>query len=471
MNDHTAGGAGTPTTGERNLLGLDPVCGMKVFEKPNVVSREHAGATFYFCGPRCAERFDADPAAILAAPGTHGMHRPHAPAPAAPAAPAPAAAAAEFVCPMDPEVHESAPGACPVCGMALEPASPLAASRTEYVCPMHPEIVRPAPGECPICGMALEPRTVAVEEGPNPELVDMRRRFWVSAALAAPLLAIEMAGMLPALRQAFAAPWLVWLQLALATPVVLWGGAPFFARGWRSIVTWHLNMFTLIAIGTGTAYAYSVVATIAPGIFPASFRMHGHVAVYFEAAAVIVALVLLGQVLELSARARTGNAIRALLGLAPKTARLVQPDGSERDVPLEQVKAGDRLRVRPGEKVPVDGVVEEGSGVARRVDADRRADPGREGGGGQGHRRHGERHRLVRDARRARRRRYAARAHRDDGLRGAALARPDPGPRRQGRRGVRARRRRAPRLSPSPPGRRSAPSRAWRMRSSTRSPS
>ena len=164
------------------------------------------------------------------------MHRPHAPAPAAHSAPLPAAGAAEYICPMDPEVHESAPGACPVCGMALEPASPLPASRTEYVCPMHPEIVRPAPGECPICGMALEPRTVAVEEGPNPELLDMRRRFWVSAALAAPLLAIAMAGMLPALRQAFAAPWLVWLQLALATPVVLWGGAPFFARGWRSIV-------------------------------------------------------------------------------------------------------------------------------------------------------------------------------------------------------------------------------------------
>jgi Cu+-exporting ATPase len=245
--------------------------------------------------------------------------------------------------------------------MALEPASPLPVSRTEYVCPMHPEIVRSAPGECPTCGMALEPRTVAVEEGPNPELVDMRRRFWVSAALAAPLLAIAMAGMLPSLREALSAPWLAWLQLALATPVVLWGGAPFFARGWRSIVTWRLNMFTLIAIGTGTAYLYSLTATIAPGVFPESFRMHGHVAVYFEASAVIIALVALGQVLELSARARTGNAIRALLGLAPTTARLVQPDGSERDVPLAEVKPGDRLRVRPGEKVPVDGVVEDGA--------------------------------------------------------------------------------------------------------------
>ena len=340
------------------LLGLDPVCGMKVIEKPTVIAREHAGTTYFFCGPRCAERFDADPAAILAAPGTHGMHKAHAPMPAAHA---PGPASTGYVCPMDPEVHESAPGACPVCGMALEPASPLAASRTEYVCPMHPEIVRPAPGECPICGMALEPRTVAIEEGPNPEFLDMRRRFWVSAALAAPLLAIAMAGMLPSLRQAFAAPWLVWLQLALATPVVLWGGAPFFARGWRSVVTWRLNMFTLIAIGTGVAYAYSVVATVAPGIFPESFRLHGHVAVYFEAAAVIVALVLLGQVLELSARARTGNAIRALLGLAPTTARLVLPGGGERDVPLAEVNPGDRLRVRPGEKVPVDGVVEDGA--------------------------------------------------------------------------------------------------------------
>ncbi|TAM50691.1 MAG: heavy metal translocating P-type ATPase [Acidobacteria bacterium] len=343
------------------LLGLDPVCGMKVFEKPDVVSREHAGTTYYFCGPRCAERFDADPAAILAAPGTHGMHRPHAPAAAAAAAPAPAAGAIEYICPMDPEVHEAAPGACPVCGMALEPASPLSASRTEYVCPMHPEIVRPAPGECPICGMALEPRTVAIEEAPNPELVDMTRRFWVSAALALPLLLVAMGEMVPALRHALEAPWLPWAQLAVATPVVLWGGAPFFARGWRSIVTWHLNMFTLIAIGTGTAFAYSVVATVAPSLFPDSFRAHGRVAVYFEAAAVIVALVLLGQVLELRARARTGHAIRALLGLAPKTARKVLADGTEADVPLETVRPGDRLRVRPGEKVPVDGTVEEGS--------------------------------------------------------------------------------------------------------------
>ncbi len=342
------------------LLGVDPVCGMQVFEKPNVISRVHAGTTYFFCNPRCAERFDADPAAILAAPGTHGMQHGHAHVPAAHTHAAPAGAA-EYVCPMCPEVHEAAPGACPSCGMALEPAAPLALSRTEYVCPMHPEVVRPEPGSCPICGMALEPRTVAVEEAPNPELVDMTRRFWISSALALPLLLVAMGEMVPAFRHALEAPWLPWAQLALATPVVLWGGAPFFGRGWRSIVTWRLNMFTLIAIGTGVAYAYSVVATVAPGIFPESFRLHGHVAVYFEAAAVIVALVLLGQVLELRARARTGQAIRALLGLAPKTARRVLADGTEADVPLEAVRPGDRLRVRPGEKVPVDGVVEEGS--------------------------------------------------------------------------------------------------------------
>jgi Cu+-exporting ATPase len=351
--------ASTKPASVGKLLGTDPVCGMQVLEKPNAISRQHGGTTYFFCNPRCAERFDADREGILAAPGSHGMHR--SPTPSAEAGAAPTTATAEYVCPMCPEVHEVRPGACPSCGMALEPAIPEAATRTEYVCPMHPEVVKAGPGECPICGMALEPRAVPLEEAPNPELVDMTRRFWISAALALPLLLIAMGGMAPSLRHAFETPWMPWLQLALATPVVLWGGAPFFVRGWRSIVTWRLNMFTLIAIGTGTAFAYSLVATVAPGVFPESFRMHGRVAVYFEAAAVITALVLLGQVLELRARARTGNAIRALLGLAPKTARVVLPDGSERDAPLEQVKPGDRLRVRPGEKIPVDGTVEEGA--------------------------------------------------------------------------------------------------------------
>jgi Cu+-exporting ATPase len=226
---------------------------------------------------------------------------------------------------------------------------------------MDPEVRQNGPGACPICGMALEPVEPTATEAPTPELVDMTRRFWVSVALTVPLLLIAMGGMISALRGILSAQWLDELQLVLATPVVLWGGWPFFVRGWRSITTRNLNMFTLIAIGTGTAYLYSGIATLFPGIFPESFRMDGHVAVYFEAAAVITALVLLGQVLELAARARTGSAIRALLGLVPKTARLILPSGSEHDIPLDQVKPGDRLRVRPGEKVPVDGVIVEGS--------------------------------------------------------------------------------------------------------------
>jgi len=227
---------------------------------------------------------------------------------------------------------------------------------------MHPEIVREKPGPCPICGMALEPLSGVADER-NPELEDMKRRFWVSLALTVPVFAIAMAEMLPGspLAAHFAPAMLTWIQLALGTPVVLWGGWPFFERGWQSLQTRHLNMFTLIAIGTGVAWGYSVLAAIAPAIFPPAFRgHHGQVAVYFEAAAVIVTLVLLGQVLELRARSQTGAAIRALLGLAPKTARRVNSDGSETDVPLEDVQVGDQLRVRPGEKVPVDGIVIDG---------------------------------------------------------------------------------------------------------------
>ncbi len=266
---------------------------------------------------------------------------------------------------MHPEVDALGPGACPECGMALEPAGVAApATRTEWTCPMHPEIVRDAPGSCPICGMALEPRTVTAEEPENPELRDMTRRFRVGLALSVPLVALAMGrhlvpGRLPS---ALVGPAGSWLELLLATPVVLWGGWPFFVRGFLSVVHKSLNMFTLIGLGTGVAYLYSLVATVAPGIFPASFRgAGGEVGVYFEAAAVIVTLVLLGQVLELRARSRTGAAIRALLGLAPKTARRLEADGREVDVPLDQVRPGDRLRVRPGEKVPVDGTVVEGS--------------------------------------------------------------------------------------------------------------
>ena len=246
--------------------------------------------------------------------------------------------------------------------MALEPEFPAALSKTEYTCPMHPEIVRDQPGNCPICGMALEPRNVAATEEDNPELRDMTRRFWISVALTAPLLAIAMADMLPglAIQRVLPSEWLPWIELLLASPVVLWAGWPFFQRGWISIVNRRTNMFTLIAIGTGVAYFYSLIATFLPGIFPTSFReMTGRPAVYFEAAAAIVTLVLLGQVLELRARSRTGAAIRALLDLAPRTARVLR-GGTEQDVPLDQVHRGDRIRVRPGEKIPVDGVVLEG---------------------------------------------------------------------------------------------------------------
>jgi Cu+-exporting ATPase len=268
-----------------------------------------------------------------------------------------------FTCPMHPEVESAAAGRCPACGMALEAASPPAPpTRTEWTCPMHPEVVREAPGSCPVCGMALEPKTIAVEEE-NPELRDMTRRFGVSLVFTVPVFLLAMAEMLPGrpLPEGLSPRLVGWIQLALATPVVLWCGLPFFQRGAASLRSRQLNMFTLIALGTGAAYAYSLAATLIPGAFPDSFRTpDGGVPVYFEAAAVIVALVLMGQVLELRARTQTGAAIRALLGLAPSTARRIGSDGGEQDVPLDEVRPGDRLRVRPGEKVPVDGVVLEG---------------------------------------------------------------------------------------------------------------
>ncbi len=270
-----------------------------------------------------------------------------------------------YTCPMHPEVQASGPGTCPKCGMALETvtvAAPLAV--TEYVCPMHPQVVRPAPGACPICGMALEPRTVAAQEEASPELEDMTRRFWIGTVLTVPVFVMAMGDMLPGapLRGWLADAPQAWLELLLATPVVLWAGWPFFERMWTSFVNRSPNMFTLIGIGTGAAYLFSVAATLVPGWFPASFRgHHGQVDRYFEAASVITVLVLLGQVLELRARSRTSGATRALLGLAPKTARVLREDGTETDVALDQVQAGQRLRVRPGEKVPADGVVLEGA--------------------------------------------------------------------------------------------------------------
>jgi len=323
---------------------------MKIEPETAAARADHQGVTYYFCSARCHEKFAADPVQYIHEKKSESAQKNND---------------VTYTCPMHPEVRQQGPGACPKCGMALEPAdAPATTSRMEYVCPMHPEIVRPAPGECPICGMALESRTIALEEGPNTELVDMTRRFWVATVLAVPVFVSAMlAEFAPELIDSLISPRIrQWLELILATPAVIWGGWPFYVRAWRSVVTWNLNMFTLIGLGVGVAWIYSVVATLAPDIFPASVKMaSGMVPVYFEAAAVITALVLLGQVLELRARSATSAAIKLLLGLAPKTARLVHEDGSETDTPLDQVKPGDRLRVRPGEKVPVDGVVLEGS--------------------------------------------------------------------------------------------------------------
>ncbi len=343
---------------------IDPVCGMAVDPSTAAGSHVHAGRMYWFCAAGCLDRFRADPDRYLAPRGgpkgpSDGGVEPHAPGYPG------ARHAGGFTCPMHPEVREARPeAACPTCGMALEPATIEApATRTEWVCPMHPEIVRSGPGACPICGMALEPRVVTLEEEASPELRDMTRRFWVGLALTVPLVVVAMSELIHGqpLQHVVSPRVLAWVQLLLATPVVLWGGAPFFQRAWASIVNRSPNMFTLIGLGTGTAYSYSVAATLAPGLFPPAARGHGgEVGLYFEVAAVITVLVLLGQVLELRARSRTSDAIRALLGLAPTTARVIRDDGREADLPLDQVAVGDRLRVRPGERVPVDGVVLEG---------------------------------------------------------------------------------------------------------------
>ena len=292
----------------------DPVCGMSVRLDVGKPSFQRDGQTWHFCSRSCHDKFAADPDHYLS-----GAHR---------------------------QAYEDMPAG------------------TQYTCPMHPEIVRDKPEDCPICGMALEPMGVpSADDGPNPELVDFRRRFWVGAILTVPLLVLSMGPLLGLgfLREAIGEGAAVWIELALATPVVLWSGQPFFVRGVKSVLSRNLNMFTLIAMGVGASYLFSLVATIAPGVFPAGFRdAGGHVAVYFEAGAVITVLVLLGQLMELGARERTGSAIRALMDLAAKTARIVGEDGSEAEIPLEDVTVGDRLRVRPGEKIPVDGDVVEG---------------------------------------------------------------------------------------------------------------
>jgi Cu+-exporting ATPase len=383
LNKPTSSGLvmlGMPSTAQArpatSAVERDPVCGMNVNPATAKHIHEHDGEQYYFCSAGCVEKFKANPGKYLVAPSSHPTTKHPAaadvqgPKPALPIRKPAAGNPPSYVCPMCPEVREPKPGACPSCGMALEPDVPVASTRTEYTCPMHPEIVRSAPGSCPICGMALEPRTVTAVQEENPELRDMTRRFWVAVVLTAPLLVIAMGSMfwLEALIRILAPIGVTGVhgnlprfEFALATPVVLWCGLPFFQRFWTSLVNRSPNMFTLIGLGTGVAYVYSVVATVAPGIFPTSLRaMSGYPDVYFEAAAAITTLVLLGQVMELRARSRTSAAIRALLDLSPKTARLLATDGTEKDIPLEHVKPGDKLRVRPGEKVPVDGIVLEG---------------------------------------------------------------------------------------------------------------
>jgi len=346
---------------------VDPVCGMTV-SGDSKLHADHAGKTYFFCSEHCLLKFTAQPEAYVHEQAGEDATHHHAAESAANGSCARCVEAAPtgsiYTCPMHPEVRQDGPGSCPKCGMALEPESPGPASRrVQYTCPMHPEIVQDNPGNCPICGMALESREVPSEED-NPELADMSRRFWVSVVLALPVFLLAMvADLAPQWLPGWLAMGAVqWVEFLLATPVVLWGGWPFFVRGWQSVRSWNLNMFTLIGLGVSVAWLYSVVALMLPGLFPPAMRhTDGTVAVYFEAAAVITALVLLGQVLELRARSRTGSAIRSLLGLAPKTARVIRTDGTEEDIPLEQVVPGNRLRIRPGEKVPVDGAVIDGS--------------------------------------------------------------------------------------------------------------
>jgi len=330
---------------------IDPVCGMTVDPAEAAGSSAYRGQTYYFCHPGCLERFEAAPGAFLAGDGA-----------LEPAMPAAVPGARSYVCPMDPEIRQPQPGSCPKCGMALEPdlSDASALTKVEYTCPMHPDVVRDEPGACPICGMALEPRVVGVEDEPNPELIDMTRRFWLALGLGAPVFLLTMAEMAGAgLTRAVGMSAVNWIGLAFSTPVVFWAGWPFFVRAWASVVYRSPNMFTLIAMGVGSAYVYSALGTIAPGLFPEGFRAHGAVETYFDTAVVITALVLVGQVLELRARGRTSSALKQLLGLAPRTARVVR-GGQEIDVPITEVRVGDTLRVRPGEKVPVDGLVADG---------------------------------------------------------------------------------------------------------------
>src|ERR1700735_77581 len=350
----------------------DPVCGMTVDPDRATAQTVHEGRALYFCSKGCATKFAAAPEKYLYVSAATARRNdfivPQSESKSSKTESTGVRSkrrtAADYVCPMDPEVHQDHPGACPTCGMALEPAIPVQpASRVEYTCPMHSEIIRSAPGSCPIFGMALERRDVVLDQEENLELVSMTRRFWTSVALTTPILVLAMSDVIPGqpLQNILSAGVMGRIQLLLATPVVLWAGWPFFERGWASIVNRSLNMFTLIAMGTGTAYVYSVFAVIFPGIFPDSFSvMGGRVPIYFEAASAITTLVLLGQVLELRARSKTSAAIRSLLKLSPKTARLVRADGTEIDVAVEHINPADLVRVRPGGKVPVDGIITDG---------------------------------------------------------------------------------------------------------------
>jgi heavy metal translocating P-type ATPase len=310
-------------TSQAPALVKDPVCGMDVDPATTEHRSEHDGQAYFFCSSHCQAKFAAGPDSYLGRDAGHSAEQHHD--------------------------HQHSGH------------SPAADEASEWTCPMHPEIRQPGPGSCPICGMALEPVTVTADSGPSPELANMTRRFWVALVLSIPVLILGMGGdLIPAIHDLISPRASTWVQLVLATPVVLWAGLPFFQRGWTSVRTMKLNMFTLIAMGTGVAWVFSVVATLAPDIFPDAFRMDGAVDVYFEAAAIITTLVLLGQVLELRAREQTSGAIRALLDLTPKTAHRVAADGTEEDITLDLVQIGDRLRVRPGDKVPVDGIVEDG---------------------------------------------------------------------------------------------------------------
>ena len=337
--DHRHGAEAAPRPG----TAIDPVCGMTV----DVAAAKHrhafAGSTWYFCSKHCLDKFAADPARYAKA---------RQPPPAPSATPG-----ATYTCPMHPEIRQQGPGSCPKCGMALVPIVPAAAG--EYTCPMHPEVRSPKPGNCPKCGMALVPVEGAKED--DSELRSMTRRFWVSAVLTVPLAVIAMAPYF-GVTEPFGIPMGVrmYLELALGTPVVLWGGWPFFRKFALSMRNASPNMYTLIGLGVGLAYLYSVVAVLAPGLFPSEFQEHGGVGTYFEAAAVIVTLVMVGEVMQLRAMGETSQAIRQLLALAPNTALRLE-GGEEKEVPLAEVRVGDSLRVRPGEKVPVDGVVLEGS--------------------------------------------------------------------------------------------------------------